>query len=385
MGMFDGWFDDGWGDDYVPSVDVSTLGDVATNAGGTIFDSGVTDSLLDEASNADLSYLDLGSYLDPSSYDYDYSSFAEPSVDSFANVSYDYPAMDSLVSQLSVPSISTAELNGFEDVSPVAADQYLTNAMVSPSEATLLASDSDVANAFSDPVQRSMLLNIPSMSTAQLDGFQVTGSSGAPAYIGTGSDFFNQYYNPTDGVVPTNAGIPVSWVDKLLAPSTQVIGSAAQRALMSKLGLLMPTKSNLASGIGAGLLAAQVAGAFGSDAKAPTPTQNKTKSMSWNKSIATDKARGGVITGRTRPVQGALGLLRGTQAGQADGVPVNASHGEYVMDADTVSALGDGNTEAGAARLDNMRQNIRSHKRSAPSNKIPPKAKRPESYLKGGK
>lgn len=81
----------------------------------------------------------------------------------------------------------------------------------------------------------------------------------------------------------------------------------------------------------------------------------------------------------------AAGMLRGPGGGQDDTVPVKASHGEYVMDADTVSALGDGNTEAGAKKLDQMRQNIRAHKRSAPVTKIPPKAKAPEKYMKGGK
>ena len=98
-----------------------------------------------------------------------------------------------------------------------------------------------------------MLLSQPqSMSTAQLDGFTVAPeASSAPEYIGPGSDSFNQYYNPQDGVVPTNAGIPTAFLSTLMAPSIQVVGSAAQRALMQKLGLAMPTKSNLASGIGA--------------------------------------------------------------------------------------------------------------------------------------
>ena len=231
-----------------------------------------------------------------------------------------------------------------------------------------------------------MLLSQPqSMSTAQLDGFTVAPeASSAPAYIGPGSDSFNQYYNPQDGVVPTNAGIPTSFLSKLMAPSIQVVGSAAQRALMQKLGLAMPTKSNLASGIGAALMAAQVAGAFGSDAKAPEPQQLKTTKMNWNKSIA-NKARGGSIEGQAAVPQGALGLLKGAQAGQDDGVPINASHGEYVMDADVVAALGDGNTDAGAAKLDAMRENIRKHKRSAPPSKIPPKAKPVKAYLKGAK
>lgn len=97
-----------------------------------------------------------------------------------------------------------------------------------------------------------------------------------------------------------------------------------------------------------------------------------------------NKAEGGATGGAGR-TQGALGLLRGSSPGQKDDVPINASHGEYVFDADAVAALGDGNTDAGAAKLDQMRENIRAHKRAAPSNKIPPKAKSPLAYLKGAK
>ena len=82
---------------------------------------------------------------------------------------------------------------------------------------------------------------------------------------------------------------------------------------------------------------------------------------------------------------GWYGYARGGTAGQDDKVPAMLSHGEYVIDADTVAALGDGNNEAGAGALDRMRENVRRHKRSAPPNKIPPKAKAPEQYLKGAK
>jgi len=99
-----------------------------------------------------------------------------------------------------------------------------------------------------------------------------------------------------------------------------------------------------------------------------------------------------LANGRRRQME-ALGLKRGglgalvdhPSGGQDDKVPAMLSGGEYVFDADAVSALGDGSTEAGAAKLDKMRENIRAHKRSAPPNKIPPKAKAPEQYMKGGK
>ena len=82
---------------------------------------------------------------------------------------------------------------------------------------------------------------------------------------------------------------------------------------------------------------------------------------------------------------GALGLLAGGTAGQEDKINARLSDGEYVLDADIVAALGDGNTLAGAKKLDQMRENIRQHKRSAPKGKIPPKARRIDAYLKGGK
>jgi len=82
---------------------------------------------------------------------------------------------------------------------------------------------------------------------------------------------------------------------------------------------------------------------------------------------------------------GALRLVQGGTGGQDDAVNARLSDGEYVFDADVVAALGDGNTEAGAAKLDRMRENIRSHKRSASPKNIPPKAKAPEQYLRGGK
>jgi hypothetical protein len=48
-----------------------------------------------------------------------------------------------------------------------------------------------------------------------------------------------------------------------------------------------------------------------------------------------------------------------------------------------VAALGYGSNKAGALQLDKMREAIRKHKRSAPHNKIPPKAKSPLEYMKG--
>jgi len=75
--------------------------------------------------------------------------------------------------------------------------------------------------------------------------------------------------------------------------------------------------------------------------------------------------------------------VQGRGDGQSDEIPAMLANGEYVFDADTVAALGNGSNEAGAIALDKMREAIRKHKRSAPHTKIPPKAKSPLEYLKG--
>lgn len=103
---------------------------------------------------------------------------------------------------------------------------------------------------------------------------------------------------------------------------------------------------------------------------------------------ATPKAKGGRIKGGLSAIQSdpiIQRYIRGGRptGGQEDDIPAVLSNNEYVMDADTVSALGDGNPDAGALKLDKMRENIRRHKRSASPKNIPPKAKAPEQYLKG--
>jgi hypothetical protein len=83
-------------------------------------------------------------------------------------------------------------------------------------------------------------------------------------------------------------------------------------------------------------------------------------------------------------ITGATGhYVKGRGDGQSDDIPAMLADGEYVFDADTVAALGNGSSDAGAKRLDEMRERIRKHKRSAPIHKIPPKAKSPLEYLKG--
>ena len=90
-----------------------------------------------------------------------------------------------------------------------------------------------------------------------------------------------------------------------------------------------------------------------------------------------------IVQGRQDYRKGAY--VQGAGDGQSDDIPAMLADGEYVIDAETVAQLGNGSNKAGAKMLDEFRENIRAHKRSAPTHKIPPKSKSPLAYLKGAK
>ena len=66
-------------------------------------------------------------------------------------------------------------------------------------------------------------------------------------------------------------------------------------------------------------------------------------------------------------------------------VPAKIADGEYVFPAAFVTSLGGGDNKKGSEILDGLREKLRNHKRSAPLDSIPPKAKAPIDYIKKGK
>ena len=72
------------------------------------------------------------------------------------------------------------------------------------------------------------------------------------------------------------------------------------------------------------------------------------------------------------------GKVLGKGGGQDDLVPAKLSQDEYIIPADVTSQLGDGSSNAGAAKLDQMVKNVRQHKATK---SFPPKAKNPLSYI----
>lgn len=68
-----------------------------------------------------------------------------------------------------------------------------------------------------------------------------------------------------------------------------------------------------------------------------------------------------------------------------EAVPAKIADGEYVFPEAFVTAIGGGDNKQGSKLLDAMREELRAHKRSAPTSKIPPKAKSPLDYLRMAK
>jgi hypothetical protein len=74
--------------------------------------------------------------------------------------------------------------------------------------------------------------------------------------------------------------------------------------------------------------------------------------------------------------------VKGPGDGTSDSIPARLANGEYVMDAQTVSMLGNGDNGAGAKQLDAFREHIRKHKGAAlAQGKMAPDAKQPHQYL----
>lgn len=80
------------------------------------------------------------------------------------------------------------------------------------------------------------------------------------------------------------------------------------------------------------------------------------------------------------------GVALNGSGGRADDIDARLSEGEYIVDAETVALLGDGSVEAGAKKLDQLRENIRRHKgKSLAKGKISPDShEEADKYLADG-
>ena len=98
------------------------------------------------------------------------------------------------------------------------------------------------------------------------------------------------------------------------------------------------------------------------------------------------KADGGVIGHNPEFFsEGGLSMahryVKGGGDGTSDSVPAMLATGEFVIPADVVSSLGNGDNDSGAEVLDEFLSTIRKHKRAADSRELPPDSKGALEYL----
>lgn len=160
-----------------------------------------------------------------------------------------------------------------------------------------------------------------------------------------------------------------------------VVGAAALAdALKPKEDMSMPTQDQF----------------FGPSFNAKSPGSFKLASLSGAplpESAASEYAKkyfSGFAVGGDVGDEGHMGhgsfAVHGPGTGRSDEIPAMLSDGEYVMDAETVSLLGDGSSKAGAKKLDDLRVKIRKHKgKSLAKGKFSRDAKPAERYMAGGR
>lgn len=211
-----------------------------------------------------------------------------------------------------------------------------------------------------------------------------------------------QMADPTSPMYdPNMVGTSFDW-EKALGK----LGTSAKKALLNSDGSLTDAAQRLLSGaLGggiAGLMAPKNAGqaqmfqagaspGFVNMSKrlVRTPVANRTGGNYFNTTYA---AKGGIMPGQsTASSSGGMGYyLGGPTDGMADKVdatidgnqPAKLAHGEFIIPADVVSHLGNGNSDAGAQKLYQMMAHIR---KARTGNSEQGKEIDPNKFLPGGK
>lgn len=201
-------------------------------------------------------------------------------------------------------------------------------------------------------------------------------------------DLFNNNIT-SDQTSNNSTGVDMSQIG-VIKPRTTTFGMGPARVVpYSQYGTSAGSTSDysqLMQSLGAPTLMAEGGSTYYTFGKEVDPIHNLQGELQYG-----DKLKGGGLPKATTPMtpegrhdyrQGAY--VDGIGDGQSDDIPAMLADGEYVIDSETVSALGNGSNKAGAKVLDQFRHGVRSHKRSAPLDKIPPKAKSPLEYIRMG-
>ena len=220
---------------------------------------------------------------------------------------------------------------------------------------------------------------------------------------GAGKDVLGQTVDPSKSVFGDNASIAAGYKSALNGVTpTDVTNFTPPSSGLSN--VLSSATSNLKSLAPLLLVGAAMQGMGGSKGAKTDPSQEAKQAALQDDNMGTHLTPATFDRKATDPkvwenygygpeqqfftdntIRAAMGhYVRGGGTGTSDSIPARLSDGEYVIDAQTVSMLGDGSSDAGAKKLDAMREEIRRHKGKAlAQGKFAPQAKGPLSYAKG--
>ena len=243
----------------------------------------------------------------------------------------------------------------------------------------------------------------------------------------------NQYAgtNPNDVQTAGNASL-VDDMDAVNAPPTPAVSNADAISNMNAIEGSMQEEGSISNAIKVGGIMALLASMDGGSDQGVTPPKltkaqeeyfnRNLATWDWNKIQAAANAKGTsvtefitnnkfqsevgrgmfnqkpsyvqsltsippILTASQRYARGGLSAIPGYATGSGDGrddlINARLSDGEYVIDAESVSMLGNGSNKAGASMLNQMRKNLRSHKGKALADgRFSPDAKSPLEYMK---
>jgi hypothetical protein len=234
------------------------------------------------------------------------------------------------------------------------------------------------------------LAPIAAAAISKLSGSGSSGSTALPAGQTTSTGPFQAQSSPRTA----NAINPdTDWYTYGQHPETQFYSNNSIGPLMGQFVAQPSAGSSTPSGTGSGGASPGVPGGASGQPMIPMPAPVAGNGMSNTQPTVGPRpmmqAKGGALgslddagtqaTGESRYVQGA-------GDGTSDDIDAKLSDGEYVIDANTVSMLGNGSNKAGAARLDQLRENLRKHAaKPMAKGKQFMKAKDPTAYMKGGR
>ena len=264
---------------------------------------------------------------------------------------------------------AAAGIPGFSNaVSQGAANTALasgTNAGITLPKFDMGAAIKDSAGNLSTDITKSALANTSNlMAPAASAGILGSGISGSNALMGL---------TMLGGLTPPQALQQIQGSD--MSPEHKEAMSRALTNYTAKYNMVTlpnqgtPEYDDMMSSISQGI---------GINFMNPTITNNDT-------GVTQPMKRGGKAKAPAGGLSQIAMLANGTGSGRDDTINARLSDGEYVIDAETVALLGNGSTKAGAAVLDQMREQVRKQKGKALARgKFSPNAKSPMAYMKGG-